>query len=153
MLIKLLSKNQRIMFEDKPITWVESIKRVSKPFLDESAIKESYVQKMIDNVNDLGPYIVIAPKIALAHARPEDGVNEMGLSLLISKEPVKFSEKEEHNAQLIFALAATDSVSHLSLLSDLAQIFGEPSNIDMLCELETKEEVLQFISKCLGVVE
>ncbi|NGY89259.1 PTS sugar transporter subunit IIA [Bacillus megaterium] len=43
--------------------------------------------------------------MALAHARPEDGVNEMGLSLLITKETVKFSEKEEHNAQLIFSLA------------------------------------------------
>ena len=153
MLIKLLSKNQRIMFEDKPITWVESIKKVSEPLLNESAVKESYVQKMIDNVNDLGPYIVIAPKIALAHARPEDGVNEMGLSLLVTKEPVKFSEKEEHNAQLIFALAATDSVSHLSLLSDLAQIFSDQANIDSLCKLRTAEEVLQFISECLGVVE
>ncbi|WP_456364028.1 PTS sugar transporter subunit IIA [Priestia aryabhattai] len=153
MLIKLLSKNQRIMFEDKPITWVESIKKVSKPLLDESAINESYVKKMIDNVNDLGPYIVIAPKIALAHARPEDGVNEMGLSLLVSKEPVRFSEKEEHIAHLVFALAATDSVSHLSLLSDLAQVFSEPSNINTLCQFQTKEEVLQFISKCLGVVK
>ncbi|MFB8425613.1 PTS sugar transporter subunit IIA [Priestia megaterium] len=153
MLIKLLSKNQRIMFEDKPITWVESIEKVSKPLLNESVIKESYVQKMIDNVNDLGPYIVIAPKIALAHARPEDGVNEMGLSLLITKETVKFSEKEEHNAQLIFSLAATDSVSHLSLLSDLAQIFSDQANINSLCELRTSEEVLQFISECLGVVE
>ncbi|MEM4991979.1 PTS sugar transporter subunit IIA [Priestia sp. SB1] len=153
MLIKLLSKNQRIMFEDKPITWVKSIEKVSKPLLNESAIKESYVQKMIDNVNELGPYIVIAPKIALAHARPEDGVNELGLSLLVSKEPVKFSEKEEHTAQLIFALAATDSVSHLSLLSDLAQIFSDQANINSLCELRTSEEVLQFISKCLGVVE
>lgn len=153
MLIKLLSKNQRIMFEDKPITWVESIEKVSKPLLNESVIKESYVQKMIDNVNGLGPYIVIAPKIALAHARPEDGVNEMGLSLLITKETVKFSEKEEHNAQLIFSLAATDSVSHLSLLSDLAQIFSDQANINSLCELRTSEEVLQFISECLGVVE
>ncbi|NGY89260.1 hypothetical protein F6Y05_40540 [Bacillus megaterium] len=65
MLIKLLSKNQRIMFEDKPITWVESIEKVSKPLLNESVIKESYVQKMIDNVNGLGPYIVIAPKLLL----------------------------------------------------------------------------------------
>ncbi|NGY88022.1 PTS sugar transporter subunit IIA [Bacillus megaterium] len=91
--------------------------------------------------------------MALAHERAEDGVNEMGLSLLITKETVKFSEKEEHNAQLIFSLVATDSVSHLSLLSDLAQIFSDQANINSLCELRTSEEVLQFISECLGVVE
>jgi mannitol operon transcriptional antiterminator len=150
LLIELLSKNRRIMFENKPITWVKSIRKAAKPLLEENVIEERYVQKMIDNVIELGPYIVIAPKIALAHARPEDGVNEIGLSLLISEEPVRFSEKEEHIAHLIFALSATDSESHLTLLSELAQILSDPANIDSLCKLKKEEDVLNFISLCLG---
>ncbi len=34
---------------------------------------------MIDSVNELGPYIVIAPEIAIAHARPRDNdVHQVG---------------------------------------------------------------------------
>ena len=150
LLTQLLSRNRRIMFENKPITWVKSIHKAAKPLLEENIIAERYVQKMIDNVVELGPYIVIAPKIALAHARPEDGVNEIGLSLLISEKPVHFSEKEEHMANLIFVLAAKDSQSHLGLLAELAQIFSDPENIDSLCKLKDEKEVLEFISSCLG---
>lgn len=150
LLIELLSKEKRIMFEDNELNWEESIKLSSSTLLKENVIKESYVRKMIDNVHELGPYIVIAPKIALAHARPEDGVNEIGLSLLISKKSIHFSEKDEHSANLIFTLAAVDSDSHLTLLSDLANIFADQNNIDFLCNLNTKNEVLDFINLCLG---
>lgn len=152
MLQELLSKSQRIAFTSKDIVWDQSIREAAKPLLRDNVVEKKYVQKMIDNVLELGPYIVIAPKIALAHARPEDGVNEIGLSLLVSEKPIEFSNDKQHTANLVFCLAATDSTSHLSLLSDLAQIFGEQSNIDNLCKLKSKEEVLHFISHCLGGV-
>lgn len=38
---------------------------------------------MIESVEEYGPYIVIGPHLALAHARPEDGSLKLGLSLSI----------------------------------------------------------------------
>ncbi len=36
---------------------------------------------MIANVNKFGTYIVIAPKVAMPHSRPEDGVNKNCVSM------------------------------------------------------------------------
>ena len=45
-------------------------------------IEERYIDGMIETVKNLGPYIVIAPGVALPHARPEDGVIEPSMSLV-----------------------------------------------------------------------
>lgn len=37
---------------------------------------------MIQKVESFGPFIHICPDVALPHARPEDGVNQLGMSLL-----------------------------------------------------------------------
>ena len=47
---------------------------------------------MIESVHEFGPYIVIAPEIAIAHARPDHNVNEVGLSLLSSINILIFRE-------------------------------------------------------------
>jgi len=41
--------------------------------VDTDAVFPSYVDAMVRAVEELGPYMVVAPGIALAHARPEDG--------------------------------------------------------------------------------
>ncbi len=43
----------------------KAITIASQPLLQEQIIEQGYVQAMIDSVNELGPYIVIAPEIAL----------------------------------------------------------------------------------------
>ncbi|MFB8734775.1 PTS sugar transporter subunit IIA [Bacillus sp. SL00103] len=43
---------------------------------------------MIQSVDQNGPYIVIAPQVAIPHARPEDGVNELSMSLMTFEQPV-----------------------------------------------------------------
>ena len=43
---------------------------------------ESFTKRMISAVEEFGPYMVIAPGIAIPHARPEDGALAVGLSLI-----------------------------------------------------------------------
>ncbi|MEK4818434.1 PTS sugar transporter subunit IIA [Priestia sp. FSL R5-0680] len=100
---------------------------------------------MIKSVEELGPYIVIAPKVALPHARPEQGVNRVGMSMLRLKEPVYFSTKKQHGAQLIIVLAATDNETHLKALSQLSMMLSENDNIDKLIAMKTKQEMLALI--------
>ena len=52
--------------------WRAAIKAACQPLLDAGAIEERYVQRCIEIVQAQGPYIVLAPGLALAHARPED---------------------------------------------------------------------------------
>ncbi|MGV2488143.1 UNVERIFIED_CONTAM: transcription antiterminator, partial [Bacillus mycoides] len=108
MLNELLTR-EFIELENHVETWEEAIRVASEPLLQSGHISEEYISEMIANVKKLGPYIVIAPKIAIPHARPEAGVKKLGMSLLQLKEGVLFSEKQEHAVNLIIVLAAIDN--------------------------------------------
>ncbi len=59
----------RIIVKEQVNDWTEAITIASRPFYGKGkTIEQGYVQAMIDSVNELGPYIVIAPEIAIAHA-------------------------------------------------------------------------------------
>lgn len=76
--------------------WEDAIKKTSKLLLDRGAIGQSYVDAMIRVIKENGPYIVISKHIALAHARPEYGVKEMGLSFSTLNPPVNFEIGRAH---------------------------------------------------------
>lgn len=73
-------RDQNILLQQEVSTWEESIIRVSEPLVKEQVIESRYIDAMINSVKEFGPYIVIGKHIALAHARPEDGVNKLGIS-------------------------------------------------------------------------
>ncbi|MBG9771807.1 MULTISPECIES: PTS sugar transporter subunit IIA [Brevibacillus] len=144
MLSELLTRDHIQVIEEIP-TWEEAIRLAAQPLLDDGSIQDTYIQAMIHNVRELGPYIVIAPDIAIPHSRPENGVNKVGMSFLKCHKPVSFSEKAEHQVRLFFVLAATDNDSHLGALSQLTEVLSDPNSLQTLLTTDSIEEVFQLI--------
>ena len=59
--------------------WEDAIRRSAQHLLETGKIEERYIRAMIDAVHRVGPYIVLGNHVALAHARPECGVNELSV--------------------------------------------------------------------------
>lgn len=146
MLNELLTK-EKIQFISEALSWQDAITLASQPLLNDQCISKEYIDAMIDSVNQMGPYIVIAPKIALPHARPEAGVKKLGMSFLHLKNGCSFSEKPEHQVNLMFVLAAIDSETHLKALSQMSNMLSDQSNIEKLLSAEKADEVLEIIQK------
>ncbi|MDQ7236950.1 PTS sugar transporter subunit IIA, partial [Bacillus pacificus] len=146
MLNELLTR-EFIHLEDRVDNWKDAIRLAADPLLQNQYIFEEYINEMIVNVEKLGPYIVIAPKIAIPHARPEAGVKKLGMSLLQLKESVLFSEKQEHAANLIIVLAAIDNETHLKALAQLSEMLSDPKNVEMLIHSNSIDEMLKMIAK------
>ena len=81
--------------------------------VDTDAVFPSYVDAMVRAVEELGPYMIVAPGIALAHARPEDGVKRMCMSLVRLASPVEFGSEANDPVDLVFAFGAVDKEAHL----------------------------------------
>ncbi|UEX90261.1 PTS sugar transporter subunit IIA [Staphylococcus ratti] len=143
MAIEWLTKD-KIIVKDYVDTWEEAIQIAAQPLVSQKYIETTYIDAMIQSVQNLGPYIVIAPQVAIAHARPSDNVHQVGLSLLKLKQPINFA-KESHYASLIFVLSAVDSTSHLNVLQNLAQVLGESHNIEALVHATNVDEIIQII--------
>ena len=106
-----------------------------------------YVDSMVDIVKAVGPYIVLLKGVALAHARPSQGAKKIGLSLITLKTPVNFGNADNDPVSLVFALSAVDNSSHLELLGELSQIFGDEEGMEELAKASTKQELLDRIHK------
>lgn len=143
--LEILTK-EKIVLEDHVETWEQAIQQASKPLIDQKIIENDYVNSMIESVHEFGPYIVIAPEIAIAHARPNNNVNEVGLSLLKLDDHINFSN-DGHYASLIFVLSAVDSNSHLGILQSLAQLLGNKGNVEKLLDSKSKEEIINIIKE------
>lgn len=147
-MLKELLTREMIQLHPKVDNWEEAIKLTAKPLLDIQAIEETYIDAMIENVHNLGPYIVLAPNVAIPHARPEQGVKKVGMSLLRLEEAVSFSETDPtKTANLLIVLAAIDSETHLRALSQLTELLEEEENVEKMIASRKIEEILLFIDK------
>lgn len=146
MLHDLLTE-ETIQLTDEKVDWQQALQIASQPLLNGKYIDQSYVDAMIKGIQNLGPYIVIAPGIALPHARPEDGVYKVGMSFLKLDYPCSFSEKEDHQVKLIFVLAAVDNEMHLKALSQLSTLLSDSNNITQLNQAKTVSDVLAIVQK------
>ena len=93
----------------------------------------------------MGPYIVIAPKVAIPHARPEDGVKKLSMSFLKLSKAVPFSESKKHDIQIVIVLAAIDGETHLKALSQLTKMFSSPENLNKVLLARSSEEIYDLV--------
>jgi ascorbate PTS system EIIA or EIIAB component len=100
--------------------WREAIRVACEPLVEQGAAEARYPDRCIEMVDEHGPYIVLAPGIALAHARPEDGVLKLGVSAVTLAEPVTFGHEDNDPVDLVFAFGSPDRDQHVGLLSKLA---------------------------------
>lgn len=104
-----------------------------------------YTAEMLAAVAEFGPYIVIAPGIALAHARPSESVLATGLSLAVLVEGVNF-ESPNDPVRLVFGLAAKDHDGHISVLSALAERLSDQEFVNTLLNAVTSEQIARLLA-------
>ncbi|WHX40362.1 BglG family transcription antiterminator [Mesobacillus sp. AQ2] len=137
---------ENILIREGASDWKHAIKLAAEPLLNKGSITRDYIKAMIDSLIKMGPYIVIAPKFAIPHARPEDGVNKLGMSLLKLDSSVDFSDKGTHPVNLILVLAATDGESHLKALGELTDLLGNQANIEEIIASESPKNIFELLT-------
>lgn len=147
----MLEKNirEKVVVVDKIENWENAIKLAAKPLLLDNSITENYVRAMVNNVKKFGAYIVINNVIALAHSRPEDGVNRNCLSLLKVNEGVIFDEALENKVYLIFVLGAVNNSSHMDILLKLMEIIDNESLVKKLTEAVSINEITELLEEVI----
>ena len=91
--------------------------------------------------------MVIKPGIALLHAFPNDGVKEVGMSMVTLNNPVSFGHKKFDPVSIVIALCTTDNESHIQALSDLVGLLQDKEAIKIIRSTVHKSRVLQFVKK------
>lgn len=134
---------QTLQLKSQVATWQEAIQLAASPLVNLGTVEERYVTAMVESIEKNGPYVVITPLVAIPHARPEEGVRSLSMSLLKLEQAVDFAPDKP--VQLIIILAAADSDSHLRALIQLTNLLNEPANIEQMLVATDKNQLLEII--------
>ncbi|WP_148593226.1 PTS sugar transporter subunit IIA [Streptomyces sp. WAC01526] len=119
--------------------WREAIRAAGGLLTETGATTGAYTAEMIRNVEENGPYIVIAPGFAFAHARPSPAVHRTGLSWVRLEQPVEFGHASNDPVHLVVGLAAEDSGAHTAAMAALAKLLADPATARALQEAADPE--------------
>jgi mannitol/fructose-specific phosphotransferase system IIA component (Ntr-type) len=143
--LRQLLSAERVATDVTVEDWEGAVRAVGRLMVDTGVVEERYIDGMIDTAKELGPYIVIAPGLALPHSRPEDGVLQPCMALVTLKPPVDFGNPDNDPVDVVIAFGAVDHEQHVEALRDMATILSEPSNLAALHAAKTKEQILEIM--------
>lgn len=127
------------------VDWQAAITLAGEALVSGGVTTDAYTAEMIAAVDKLGPYIVIAPGLAIAHSRPSQAVLRAGLSWVTLDEPVNFGHKKNDPVSLVVGLAAPDHEGHLEMMQALANVLIDVDLIAALKVADSPAEVLTLM--------
>ncbi|MFP7291656.1 PTS sugar transporter subunit IIA [Enterococcus hirae] len=130
-----------VKYSDKEITdWKEAVAESCQLLLDKKLIDQSYVDEIIQCVEEHGPYIVIVPKVAMPHSSADsERVYGTAISFTKMKRPIQF-DQEEKSASLFFTLAAKNVDQHMENIQKLSELLMIDGLIDRLADTDSIED-------------
>lgn len=126
--------------------WRDAVRRAGGLLTATGVTTDAYTDEMIQTVEKLGPYIVLAPGIALAHSRPSPAVLRPGISWVQLAQPVEFGHEKNDPVWLVVALAALDHDGHIGLMSALAAVLGDTDLLASLRDADSPARVLELLT-------
>lgn len=127
--------------------WEDAIQKSGQFLIDTHAVEQQYVANMIRAVHEFGPYIVVAPGIALAHASSKNGVHKIAMSLItLADGGVEFGSRANDPVHTVISLATIDHDTHLLALSELVQLIGN-EDFNLALKSGDKDIILSMIQK------
>ena len=135
----------RVRLQVKVSDWRSAVRAAGDLLVQAGCVLPAYIDAMINAVDELGPYMVLAPGLALAHARPEDGVLSMGISLITLATPVEFGSAANDPVRLVIAFGGTDHSSHLGLLAALAEFLEDEERRRRVAAIGSYQELVEML--------
>ena len=128
-----------------PADWRAAVRIAGEALVAAGSAKPAYADEMIRMIEEHGPYVVIAPGLALAHARPGPAVLADGLAVVTLAEPVNFGHPHNDPVSVVLALAVVTADKHLAMVAGLANVFNDSTAIDDLAAATSVAEVQQIM--------
>ena len=151
-LLQDLLSEDNVSFHYPAETWEDVIRHGGQLMVDAGFIEPTYTEAMIDVVRDMGPYIVLAPGLAMPHARPEMGAKQVGAALVTLEKPIDFGSPENDPVSVAVFLCAPNKDEHIQLLTDIATLFEDEEFLDAAVNFESIEDVQAFLAEHLDEV-
>lgn len=145
----------RIELNVSAATWEESIYKAGQKLIDMGDIDAEYLDCVIENIKEKGPYVVISEGFAFPHAQLGDYNKTTSMSLIRLEKPVYFDDEEQDNpndiatmpVRYVCILSTTDRTKHLKAIFNLFNLLKDAAFKKALDGCQTAKEIHQLIEE------
>lgn len=135
------------------VSWEDTVEKIGQLLVEAGKTEPAYTEAMKNTIRELGAYAVIAPGIAMPHARPEDGVREPCFALITLATPVCFGSPENDPVDIVVAFGATDKHKHVKVLRYIGELFGNQEAVAHIRGAERDRQLLEVLLSSADLVE
>jgi len=125
--------------------WRGAVRVAGRALCESGATLAGYSDEMIRMIEEHGPYVVIAPGLALAHARPGPDVLADGLAVVTLATPVLFGHPHNDPVSVVLGLAIKSAKTHLETVAELANVFNDSNAISRLMTASSVAEIQEIM--------
>jgi PTS system ascorbate-specific IIA component len=125
--------------------WRDAVRLAGRALTESGSTRPGYADEMIRMIEEHGPYVVIAPGLALAHARPGPDVLADGVAVVTLATPVFFGHPHNDPVTVVLGLAVKSADAHIETVAELANVFNDSSAIADLAEAGSAAEVIAIM--------
>jgi mannitol/fructose-specific phosphotransferase system IIA component (Ntr-type) len=126
--------------------WEDAILKGGRILIDNGAASEEYLSTIVKKCKDNGPYIVIAPGIAMPHARPEEGALALGYGIVTLKTPVSFKDPDNDPISLLIFMAAPSVKEHNEeAVSQIADLCDDEEAVEAMMKASDATEIITIL--------
>ena len=146
--IDYIIDNRSINCQLEADTWEDAVRRGGQILIDRKIATPGYIDTIIKKCKENGPYIVIAPGIAMPHARPEEGALALGYSITTLKNGVNFGDEDNDPIKLLLYLAAPSVKEHNEeAVCQIADLCDDEDAIERIINAETAEDIIAVLKE------
>lgn len=127
-------------------SWEDAIRLSAIPLLRNNDITEEYIDEMIDNIKNLGAYIVVDDGIAIPHARPDNYVKNFGITINTFKKPITIGN--HNNIKIFITIASINNENHIELITQIMKLIEDERFIEILSKSDVdKKEIIKILKE------
>ena len=145
----------RIELDVEVENWQQAIYKAGQKLIAEKDIESEYLEVVVKNIKENGPYIVISQGFAFPHAQIGSYNLKTAMNLIRLKNEVYFSDEERNVAdeietypvKYVCLLSTVDKKTHLKAFFDLANMLKNKNFKISLDKCKTPEEIRNLIKE------
>lgn len=144
-------ESKHYKFAESAKDWKDAIRMSCESLEADGTVEANYKEDIIKCVEKYGPYIVIAPDVAMPHSQENAvGVHKTAIGFMKLEKPVSFDpEDPEKDATVFFTLASCNPEQHLDNMARLAEMLSNEELMEELKQAKGPEDLLKLHEKYL----
>jgi PTS system ascorbate-specific IIA component len=150
-LIDQLLARDTILLQGHAETWQDAVRLGVDLLVGAGCVEPRYYDSIVKMTGELGPWYLLAPGMAMPHARPEEGVLKNSFALVTLDTPVVFGDPDNDPVDILITLAATDAKTmNEQSIVEVVTLLDDETRVERLRTARNREQLLAIFNEIQG---